>query len=71
MLKEIDYVIWQEGKFFVSQCLNVNVNVSSFGKSIDEAAKNLKEAVELYFEGESLPLPQVNNILIGREQINV
>jgi len=69
MLKQIDYVVWQEGKYFVSQCLNVNV--SSFGKSIDEAAKNLKEAVELYFEGESIQLPQVNNIFIGREQVNV
>jgi predicted RNase H-like HicB family nuclease len=69
MLKQIDYVVWQEGKYFVSQCLNVNV--SSFGKSIDEAAKNLKEAVELYFEGESFQLPQVNNIFIGREQVNV
>jgi len=69
MMKQIDYIIWQEGKYFVSQCLNVNV--SSFGKSIDEAAKNLKEAVELYFEGETIQLPQVNNIFIGREQVNV
>ena len=49
MIKEIDYVIRQEGKYFVSQCLNVNV--SSFGKTIDETCRNLKEAVELYFEG--------------------
>jgi predicted RNase H-like HicB family nuclease len=69
MLKQIDYIVWQEGKYFVSQCLNVNV--SSFGKSIDEAAKNLKEAVELYFEGETIQLPQVSNIFIGREQVNV
>ncbi len=48
-MKEMDYVIWKEGKYYVSQCLNVNV--SSFGDTIDEAVNNLKEAVELYFEG--------------------
>jgi predicted RNase H-like HicB family nuclease len=69
MFKEIDYIVWQEGKYYVSQCLNVNI--SSFGKSIDEAAKNLKEAVELYFEGETFQLPKVNNIFIGRERVNV
>jgi len=26
--------------------------VSSFGETIEESVKNLKEAVELYFEGE-------------------
>lgn len=34
--KEIEYVSWQEGRHFVSQCLNVNV--SSFGETMDEAA---------------------------------
>ncbi len=66
--KEVDFVVWQEGEYYVSQCLNVNV--SSFGKTIDEAANNLKEAVELYFEDE-VELPEINNIFIGREKINV
>ena len=44
------YVIWKEGKYFVSQCLNVDV--SSFGKSREEAIANLNEAVALYFEGD-------------------
>ena len=69
MQKEIDYIIWQEGKYFVSQC--VNVNVSSFGDTIDEAISNLKEAVELYFEGENLDFTEVDKIFIGREKINV
>ena len=34
------------GKHYVSQCLNVEV--SSFGDTIDKAVSNLKEAVELY-----------------------
>lgn len=45
------YVIWQEGKHFVSQCLNVDV--SSFGESRDKALNNLNEAVALYFEDDN------------------
>ena len=41
-------VVWKEGKYFVSQCLNVDV--SSFGKTKKEAQRNLEEALELYFE---------------------
>ena len=40
-------VIWKEGKYFVAQCLNVDV--SSFGKTKKEAVKNLDEALTLYF----------------------
>ena len=42
------FVIWKEGKRYVSQCLNVDV--SSFGDTKDEAMQNLNEALELYFE---------------------
>ena len=45
---EIDYVIWKEDNYYVARCLNVEV--SSFGESFEEAEKNLKEAVELYLE---------------------
>ena len=41
-------VVWKEVKYFVAQCLNVDV--SSFGKTKKEALKNLDEALELYFE---------------------
>lgn len=47
-MKAIKYVVYKEGKYFVSQCLNVDV--SSFGKSIQEAIDNLNEALALYFE---------------------
>ena len=40
--------VWKEGKFFVAQCLNVDV--SSFGKTKKQALDNLWEALELYFE---------------------
>lgn len=44
----LENVVWQEGKYFVAQCLNVNV--SSFGETKTKALKNLNEALELYFE---------------------
>jgi len=48
---EFKSVVYREGKYFVAQCLNVDV--SSFGNSEKEALANLKEALELYFEDSS------------------
>ena len=45
---ELHSVVYKEGKYFVAQCLDVDV--SSFGKSEKEALANLQEAIELYFE---------------------
>jgi len=49
-MQQIDLknIVWQEGEHFVAQCLNVDV--SSFGDTKEEALSNLKEALELYFE---------------------
>lgn len=44
-------VIWKEDKYFVAQ--NLNADVSSFGKTYEEALKNLQEALELYLEDAS------------------
>ena len=44
----LESVVWKEGRYFVAQCLNVDV--SSFGKTKKEALVNLDEALELYFE---------------------
>lgn len=41
-------VIWKEEKFFVAQCLSLDV--SSFGNTYEEALSNLNEAVELRLE---------------------
>ena len=45
---DLKNVVWKEGKFYVAQCLNVDL--SSFGKTRKEALDNLNEATELYFE---------------------
>ena len=46
-------VVWKEGKYYVSQCLNIDV--SSFGKTKNESLKNLSEAIDLYFENAKTP----------------
>jgi len=53
-MKEIalNSILWQEGEHFIAQCLNVDV--SSFGSTKEEALANLKEALELYFEDASV-----------------
>ena len=41
-------IINQEGKWYIARC--VELGVVSQGKTINEAQKNLKEAVQLYLE---------------------
>jgi len=68
-MKSIKYIVYQEGKYFVSQCLNVDI--SSFGSTIDEATSNLKEALDLYFEDEPArkSYQKIENTMIGELSI--
>ena len=70
-MKNIKYVVYKEGKYYVSQCLNVDV--SSFGETIDEAVAALKEAVALYFEDEKdlSGYQLIGETLLGEDTINV
>jgi len=54
-MRELDLqaAVWKEGKYYVSQCLDVDV--SSFGKTKKEALAMLRDALELYFE--DVPVP--------------
>lgn len=45
---KLNYIIWQEWQYFVSQCLNIDI--SSFWETKEEAISNLEEALSLYFE---------------------
>ena len=45
---ELNNAVWKEGDHFVAQCLNIDV--SSFGDTKEEALSNLQEALALYFE---------------------
>ena len=48
MKRPFSATVWQEGDWYVSQCLDVDV--ASQGETEEEALANLKEALELYFE---------------------
>lgn len=68
-MRTIDYCVFREDEFYVAQCLNVDV--SSFGHSREEAVAQLREAVELYFEGEAKPeWENVSEVSVGRERIH-
>jgi predicted RNase H-like HicB family nuclease len=56
MPKKFTAVITREDKWYIAHC--IELGVVSQGRTIEEAQKNLKEAVELYLEsfgGEDLP----------------
>jgi predicted RNase H-like HicB family nuclease len=68
-MKQMAYVVYREDDLFVSQCLNVDV--SSFGKTREEAVANLKQAVELYFEDQPDPTyTHVRDLNVGEEMVN-
>jgi predicted RNase H-like HicB family nuclease len=68
-MKQIAYCVYREDEFIVAQCLNVDV--SSFGSTREDAVANLKEAVELFFEGESgSAYTPVSDIAVGQEMVN-
>lgn len=54
----LQHIVWKEGRYYVAQCLNVDV--SSFGKTKKEALASLQEALELYFE--DAPLQRVTRV---------
>jgi len=69
-MRSLKYVVYREGKYYVAQCLNADV--SSFGKTIDEAVENLKDAVELYLKDEpqNITFHDVGDALIGEAQVH-
>ncbi len=52
-MHNVKYVIYKEAQYYVTRCLNFEL--STFGETIDEAQKNMKEALELYFEDNENP----------------
>ena len=58
MTQKFTVSLWQEGVWFVAQCLEVDV--ASQGRSEEDALANLREALELYFEP---PRPVVQPVI--------
>ena len=70
-MKVLKYIVFREGKYYVSQCLNVDI--SSFGNSITEAVDNLKEALQLYFEDKDTfqNILSIEETMMGETYLNV
>ncbi|MBI4311230.1 MAG: type II toxin-antitoxin system HicB family antitoxin [Chloroflexi bacterium] len=69
-MQTIQVVLYREGKFWVAQALNVDV--SSFGDTKDEARAAIKEALELYFEDEPAgEVVQVSEAFVETVQLAV
>ena len=70
-MRKIDLksVVYKEGDYYISQCLDVDV--SSFGKTKKEALAMLQDALELYFE--DMPYPkktdQVKSVSIASVEL--
>lgn len=53
--------VFQEGNWFIAQCLEVDV--ASQGETQDEALSNLREALELHFEPPSATImPELQKV---------
>jgi len=68
-MRSINFCVYKEAPYYVAQCLNVEV--SSFGESAEEAIRNLREAVELSFEDNSaVEFREVSEVLVGEGMVN-
>jgi predicted RNase H-like HicB family nuclease len=69
-MKNIKYVVYREDKYYVAQCLNVDV--SSFDTTLDAAVANLKEALELYFENnkEAVDFRSIQEVVLGETRVH-
>jgi predicted RNase H-like HicB family nuclease len=64
MKRQFTASVWQEGEWFVAQCLQVDV--ASQGDSEATALENLKEAVELHFEEPRATIaPKTHEIVVN------
>jgi predicted RNase H-like HicB family nuclease len=50
---QLTAAVTHEAPWYVARCLEVDV--ASQGQTVEEALANLKDALELYFEGETTP----------------
>ena len=65
---ELKSVVWKEGEYYVSQCLEVDI--SSFGKTKKEALNMLRDALELYFVDQPVPrMREIRNPVIASVQL--
>lgn len=69
--KILHTIVWKEGEIFVARFLEIEL--ASQGKTKNEAIKNLKEALDLYFEDENienLSFPSIHEVTTQSVSIN-
>ena len=49
-------IIQKEDEWYVAKC--IDNNIASQGRTVEESIKNLKEAIELYYENEEPIAPK-------------
>lgn len=63
MKRTLTASVWQEGNWFVAQCLEIDI--ASQGETETEALANLEEALSLHFEPPvATVLPQIKTLQI-------
>ena len=67
MSLKYNVIIEQEENWYVAKC--IDNNITSQGKTVEEALKNLKEAIELYLENEEPVMPK--NVLITTLEVAI
>lgn len=62
--------LWREGRKYVAY--EPTTGVASQGDTIDEALKNVKEALELYLEDPDTELPyEINKVTVTRINVKI
>ena len=61
------YAVWREGKYYVAQCLNIDL--SSFGSTKNVAIKNLEEAISLYLEDNPAKIQKIDSPSIVQTEL--
>ena len=69
MSAKINVFIVKDENWFVAKC--IENNVASQGKTIDEAIKNLQEAIALYYEDNEFDIPANNETLLMSMEVSV
>lgn len=69
MSAKINVYIIKDGDWFVAKC--IENNVASQGKTIDEAIKNLQEAILLYYKDNEFDIPAHSETLLLSMEVSV
>ena len=67
-MRKIHCIIYEDAGQFVAQC--VNTGVATQGDTYEEGLRNIREAVELYFEDDDAPYVPIGAITLAEQYVN-